>query len=153
VLACSLRQNTALISDIERHFTFLDEKFTQELSARVEISEYIRKIRTKAQTLEIWTDQGSLECLDALLAYFVNTAAKELFITHLSVTEDRYGLGFASSLIRTLIMFPQKEESIKFRKISLEVTSENFRAINLYKRFEFSICGQNESLLKMERAL
>lgn len=95
MLRYSLRQNSALISDVENHFAALDREFTHDLSSRVELNEYVNKICSKAKTIEIWTNHESLERLDALLAYYINGGEKAIFVTYLSVRKESIGLGLA----------------------------------------------------------
>jgi len=149
----AFRQNSSFISDIESYFNSLDSQYIQELSAQVQIEEYIRKVVSRARTIEIWTHNNSVQQLDALLAYYVNEHAREIFVTHLSVRKEKNGLGFASSLLKELTKVCKEDEPLKTWKISLEVSSSNLRAIKLYKKFNFSIHSQSESILKMKKVL
>lgn len=66
--------------------------------------------------------------------YVINEAE----ITNIAVTKSNRGKGIGKALLEKLIEFSVEENMIG---ISLEVSTKNFIAINLYQKYDFEING------------
>lgn len=63
-----------------------------------------------------------------------------------SIIKEYWGIGLGTSLVETLINFAN---DIKSEVLTLEVVKDNYRAIRLYKKLGFEICGKLSRRLKV----
>lgn len=66
----------------------------------------------------------------------------------ISVRRSEWGQGIGSRLLRTVIDFARDTAHVEI--ISLEVKSDNTRAIKLYKKFGFEHIGHFKGFLKID---
>jgi ribosomal protein S18 acetylase RimI-like enzyme len=122
-------------------------QFIPPLSNTVNISEYSKKIKKLATTIEAWDK----EILVGLIAVYCNDySRKNAFITNVSVLPEYKGMGIATNLINSTIVFVK---ALKFENILLEVNKKNTNAIKLYKKCNFGIVSMSEDITKMKLIL
>lgn len=125
-------KNRASKRDIEEHFKNCPEDFLLSISKRINIKEYVEKIRISAETFEAWDEQNNLVGLIALYANKgVNSPA---YITSVSVINRYQRKGISKILMSNVIDFL---ETTGFTKVILEVDSKNNAALKLYEMFQF----------------
>jgi ribosomal-protein-alanine N-acetyltransferase len=118
------------MEDIRTHLLACDDRFQPRLSARVDIAEYARKIRERAQTFEAWDGRR----LVALVAAYVNVAQRTSYITSVSVTPGFERRGLATRLLGQAMRHLEREG---IAAVSLEAAKENSSSLRLYARFGF----------------
>lgn len=134
-------------SEIDDHLSRCSAQFVPPLDTRVEIREYARKLAAKATTFEAWS--GGL--LIGLVALYCNDRrGRVAYITSVSVLPDWGGKGIAVCLLTQSVEHARISE---MRKISLEVTKENTRAIRTYEKCGFLMPREEASILTMTRYL
>ncbi len=126
------REGTATQEDIQAHLERCDENFSPNLSIKVEIGEYSRKISAKARTFEAWFG----DTLVGLVAAYLNDrGARSGFITNVSVAKAFMGRGIAAALLDRCLD-RSRQEGVE--AIGLEVSMESREAIRLYEKLGFS---------------
>ncbi len=138
---------TATAKEILAHLKECNNNFQPSLAKRVDVDEYSQKIFESAMTFEAWS--GNF-LVGLVAAYFNKDLNYCVYITNVSVLENFMRLGIASRLLMECVGYAIKEN---FRGIKLEVHSENSRAIDLYRKFNFTLEGINEDFLRMELIL
>lgn len=132
--------NQADLEQITEHLRACDAIFTPPLSDRLELSDYAQKIVGNATCFEAWAD-GQLVGLVA--AYCTDTESRTAFVTSVSVLPRWQGIGIASRLVSQCISYADRSG---FRRIELEVNSQNKAAVSLYEKHGFltdTPCGQS----------
>ena len=130
--------NKASEAQIVEHLLRCDADFVPPLSDRVEISDYAKKIASKAMRFEAWSG----DMLVGLVAAYCNDQEQRIaYITSVSVLREWTGKGIAASLMRRCI---DNAKSSGMRQISLEVASDNVPAIKLYEKSGF-VAGQTNA--------
>ena len=124
--------NKASAEEINLHLKKCSKEFIPPLHSYVNIIEYSNKLFNKSFTFEAWANNN----LIALLAVYLNEEKKIIFITNLSVDSHYIRKGLSQSNFKHLMKFAKKNN---FIKIYLEVSTENLRAINFYKKNNFVI--------------
>lgn len=124
-----IKVNVSSINDIKGHLWSISSLFVPELSSYVDIDKYAEKLYDKAQRIEIW-ENGYLK---GLLAYYLNTEDRFVFITNVSVSPEIMGAGVASKMIKRLI----EDNTGIIDVIRLEVNAGNERARRFYKKNGF----------------
>ena len=138
------REGTATKEDIQAHLEVCDRDFVPNLSLKVNIEEYSKKIRASAKTFEAWSGKA----LVGLVAAYMNDArARVGFITSVSVTKEFVGQGIASALLDHCLDRSRQEG---MKAVRLEVSTESREAIHLYKHFGFSEIVRNGETVSME---
>lgn len=141
------REGTATQQDIQAHLEACDTDFSPNLSLKVDIGEYSRKIRARARTFEAWSGKR----LVGLVAAYMNDHGTRIgFITSVSVAKEFEGRGIASVLIDHSLNKAWQEGMAVVR---LEVSLETPSAIRLYQHFGFSEISRKGQLMAMELAL
>lgn len=126
------RINTATCGQLAEHLQRCDTQFVPELSARVDIGEYAKKIANRAVRLEAWSDDS----LVGLVAAYGDDALRRIaFVTSVSVLRDWTGLGIGTRLMRDCVEYAKLNG---LRRISLEVAVEQRLAVRLYEKCGFS---------------
>ena len=125
-------ENQSNLNDVLQHLKACDDTFMPPLSNRVELKAYALKIFDKANRFEAWQD---VEMVGLIAAYCNDPEKKTAFITSVSVTPSCHGMGIASRLMEQCI---RKLKSHSFKRLQLEVASNNLPAIRLYQKFGFS---------------
>lgn len=129
--------------EITAHLLRCDSEFVPRLSERRDIGKYAEKIRELAVTFETWN--GDL--LVGLVAAYLNDPGRaEGFVTSVSVETEFRGENVADVLLEKCIAEARKRG---FKRLSLEVGMENFRAVRLYRRHGFRMDGTVNELTRM----
>ncbi len=123
--------NTAAEKVILEHLSKADEQFIPPLSSKVDIEKYVKKICSHAVRLEAWSED---HLIGLLAVYLNNNAGGVAFITNVSVTGGFQGQGIATRLLEDCMEMARKSG---FRKVILEVSSDNLGAMALYRKFNF----------------
>lgn len=135
--------NKASEAEIAEHLSRCDAEFVPPLSGRVEISDYARKIASKAVRFEAW----SCDTLVGLAAAYCNEQEKRIaYITSVSVLKAWTGKGIAARLVGQCV---EHAKISGMRQISLEVASGNTPAIKLYKKSGFVAGKANAPFISM----
>lgn len=116
---------------IAEHLRACDATFTPPLSDRLKLTDYAKKIADKATRFEAWAD-GELVGLVAV--YCNDTKSRTAFITSVSVLPGWQGRRIASQLVSQCIDYAERRG---FRRIELEVCTQNLTAIYLYEKHGF----------------
>ena len=130
--------NKASEAQIVEHLLRCDADFVPPLSDRVEISDYAKKIASKAMRFEAWS--GDM-LVGLVAAYYNDQEQRTAYITGVSVLREWTGKGIAASLMRRCI---DNAKASGMRQISLEVASDNVPAIKLYEKSGF-VAGQTNA--------
>ena len=131
-------------AEIVAHLRTCDADFVPPLSGRVEISDYVKKIASKAMRFEAWSG-GTLV---GLVAAYYNDQEKHIaHITSISVLSEWMGKGIAAGLMSQCI---EHAKVSKMRQISLEVASDNTPAIRLYEKNGFVAGKENAPFVSMD---
>ena len=135
--------NTASVGEIAEHLSNCDADFEPPLSSRVRLGGYAKKIAAQSTRFEAWS--GSK--LVGLLAIYCNETGKCVaYITNVSVLRRHARNGIANCLVSRAVKYA-KESGMS--QIRLEVALENVRAISLYGKNGFVLCGENRSPMTM----
>jgi ribosomal protein S18 acetylase RimI-like enzyme len=121
------RTGSAGTAQIVEHLERCDSDFNPPLSRRVDITAYARKIADNAVTFEAWTN-GSLVGLVA--AYCNDSATKVAHITSVSILSAQTGHGIGGELLDRCLAYAR---AYGMDKVSLEVGTDNARAIRMYE--------------------
>ena len=125
-----LSLNESTHEQIHRHLERCDASFVPQLSGRVNLSEYARKIHDSANRFEAWKE-GELAGL--LAAYFNEST---VFITNISVLPSMRGSGISGTLLERC---RDKAIESNHRCLELEVDSRNIIAVGIYKKYGFEV--------------
>ncbi len=122
---------TATSIEINSHLMECDDSFSPSLSETVNIEAYSKKIHEFAVTFEAWCNN---ELIGLIAAYFNDKTSNAAFITNVSVINSFKGKGIASVLLENCIDFAKTKQ---MKKVVLEVSIENKKAIRLYEKYNF----------------
>ena len=101
------------------------------------IESYVDKIIENASIITIYKNKQ----LQAFIAFYDNDVQKEnAFLTMLAVKKETGNMGYGKMLLELSI---KELTKTGFRKYGLEVNNENYRAINLYKKYGFEEVNKN----------
>ena len=106
--------------------------FTPPLSERVLLSEYAKKLYTKAFNIECWFDGNNII---GLISFYINNT--QAYITNVSVSPRCINIS--------------KEKHLAL--IILEVNISNVGAITLYEKYGFHQMKINNNTIRMELEL
>lgn len=141
------RTKTASCKDIVAHLNKCADCFNPPLYTYVEIDRYGKKMFDNAITFESWDGDN----LVGLLAVYYNDRVTKIgFITNISVVDEYQRCGIASNLMKNAIEFGKKNA---FVQLILELNVDNEKAINLYKKNDFTTAGKNKNNVIMSRLL
>lgn len=134
--------NKASEAEIADHLLHCDVDFASPLRSRVQISDYAKKIASKATRFEAWS--GST--LVGLVAAYCNDQEKLIaYITSVSVLRNSTGKGIAYRLMNQCI---EHAKELGMRQISLEVARGNTSAIRLYRKSGFVASRTKSAFVK-----
>lgn len=146
-MSIQYRHNISGTNDILLHLKKCDLQFVPVLSLTVDLVEYAAKIYEKAERFEAWADN---ELIGLIAAYFNDKENDTGFITNVSVNNNYLGKGIASILLTNCIDYGRTKH---YRSISLEVNKNNSKAINLYKKFQFTESGITNNNLVLKHTI
>jgi GNAT superfamily N-acetyltransferase/2-polyprenyl-3-methyl-5-hydroxy-6-metoxy-1,4-benzoquinol methylase len=135
--------NKASVAEIAGHLLCCDADFVPPLSGRVEISDYAKKIVSRAMRFEAWSG-GTMVGLAAM--YCNDLENRIAYISSISVLKEWMGKGIAMRLMNLCIEYAKTSD---MRQISLEVASANMSAIRLYERNGFATGKASTSFFHM----
>ncbi len=136
--------NRASFSDLVGHLRECDVDISPRLSSRVNIDDYAQKLISHAVRFEAWTDS---RLVGVLAAYCNDPERKISYITNVSVLKGMRGNGIADRLMMECV---QNAKKYDFKKISLEVSAENYPAIKLYEKHGFIVRELNEEFVILD---
>ncbi|AJZ91973.1 hypothetical protein VW41_13650 [Klebsiella michiganensis] len=118
--------------------------FVKQLTARVDIEGYARKIKTHAHCFEAWEQ----DTLIGLVAAYLNAELRFGYITNVSVLPGFQSRGIANLLLNKCI----NQFGISgINTLELEVYKDNERAQRLYLTHGFVVKNSESDFLKMVR--
>lgn len=136
-------QKSASKDNIFTHLMECDNLFIPPLSETINLDQYSSKLRTNAETFEVWAK----EQLISLVAVYLNDFESKVgFITNVSTSPEYTGNGLAQNLLRNCIDHAKK---LHFISLMLQVHCENTLAIKLYKKINFVEVGLKASQITM----
>lgn len=130
--------NKASEAQIAEHLLRCDTDFVPPLSGRVEISDYAKKIASKATRFEAWSGD---KLVGLVAAYCNDWEQRVAHITSVSVLREWMGQGVAAHLVGQCV---EHAKVSGMRQISLEVANDNAPAIGLYEKSGF-IAGKTKA--------
>lgn len=136
-------ENQSCLKDVISHLKKCDAIFLPPLSSRVELQAYALKICDKAHRFEAWQE---IELVGLIATYCNDPEKQSAFITSVSVAPSCHGMGIASQLMEQCI---RKLKTHSFKRLQLEVASNNLPAIRLYQKFGFSHDRAQDAALTM----
>ena len=108
-----------------------DSEFDPVLSLRINLSDYAQKMIDNAKLFEAYMN-GKLV---ALVAVYANDYIKKsAYITYVYCKKEYRCLGISNMLFIRIFSYLKQNS---FQTVSLEVSSKNIPAVNLYKKFGF----------------
>ena len=125
------RINTASYQPVLDHLKKCCDSFIPNLSQKVNLVGYAKKIKDNAFTFEAWKEE---ELVGLVAAYFTDTINRSAFITNVSTIKQYEGTGIGSELLNNCIRYAVKHQ---FREIKLHVSIGNNIAIALYHKYGF----------------
>jgi ribosomal protein S18 acetylase RimI-like enzyme len=138
---------TASKEEMVLHLKKCNDNFIPPLDQKVNLEEYAQKLADRSITFEAWIN-GELAGLIA--AYLNDVEHYAGYITSVSVLSDHTGKGIATELLSQCIEYAGKQH---FRQIELEVSGDNYGAIQLYKKFNFAPFENNNQMVRMKLIL
>ena len=133
--------------DIYQHLLECSDYFLPPLAETVDIKSYAKKIFENAITFEAWVEK---DLIGMIAAYINDEQRRTAYITNVSVLNSFSGKHIASRLLKDCIQYTV---DMKFIEIRLKVFSNNFRAIQLYQKLNFSNAEVKGEYLIMKLAL
>ena len=128
------------------HLTRCDGCYSPPLSQRVDLVEYARKLRSRAETLEAWSGGD----LVGVVAIYINETSAKAFVSSVSVDEAFAGRGIGSRLVGDAIALARSRGT---GAISLEVSPQSRRAIQVYEKHGFRVTQDSPDTLHMHLSL
>ncbi len=138
--------NTSTTKQIVTHLKRCDDLFVPNLSSYVDMESYAGKLFNKAQRIEYFKENELL----ALLAFYVNFENNFCFITNVSVDRKLKGKKIGDTLLTRLVEFCLENG---INKIQLEVRKENCKAINFYKKHNFTLLKENKKKIELQKII
>jgi len=139
--------NKASEAEIIEHLSLCEFDFVPPLRGRVEITDYAKKIASKATRFEAWSG-GTL--LGMVAAYCNDQEKRIVYITSVSVLKEWIGKGIAARLMTQCIKYAKASG---MGQINLEVACDNAPAIKLYEKIGFIVSKANAPFVGMNLTL
>ncbi|MDU1323248.1 MAG: GNAT family N-acetyltransferase [Clostridium botulinum] len=139
--------NKSTEKNICHHLFKCDNNFIAQLSQRVDVQHFSRKIFEKSVTFEAW-ENGIL--IGLVSAYFNDVENRFGYINNVSIIKKDMGKGIANELLDMSIKYAVEHN---FKEIKLEVSKNNFVAMKLYKKKGFYISKNEKDLFIMKLEL
>jgi len=135
--------NTSSQSEIKSHLDICSNEFVPPLDSYVDIENYSTKIFDKAIRFEAYCENK----LIGLIATYINENEKYGFITNVSLESEFHGKEISKNLLDKCIKYILE---LKFKKLILEVYSNNSKAIKFYLKNNFKIKNNTKDIFIME---
>jgi ribosomal protein S18 acetylase RimI-like enzyme len=145
-LKMEFRINTSSPQDITLLFEASGTEFINRITINQNLADYIEKIFLKSQRYELWIEGD----LVGLLAFYRNDAAKEIYVTSISISKRHQGMGNGKYLLEKLLADNSQDQ---INSVRLEVRIDNQKAINLYNSLNFEVKSTQNQSHMMERML
>ncbi len=145
-LRMEFRINTSSPQDIGSVLKASGTQFVNGITINQNFADYVDKIYVKSQRYELWSEGD----LIGLLAFYRNDAAKEIYVTSISISERHQGMGNGKYLLEKLLADNSQDQ---IKSVRLEVSIDNLKAINLYNSLNFEIKSTHNQSHMMERML
>jgi GNAT superfamily N-acetyltransferase len=110
----------------------IDGDYEPPVSDRVDLADYARKLWQHAINIVADVEGGDVGFVSM---YANDLTSRQAFITSIGVIQERWGSGLAQQLIRTAEDLARDRG---MRRIRLEVSIENVRAIRFYAKMGFA---------------
>lgn len=136
--------NRATMEDIRCFLEEHSKDFLVPYEEQVDIDAYAVKLRNYANTYEIWHNNK----LDALLAVYFNTEAKELFVPYICTAGACSGNHLGQRLFKEITQI-----RAPFTAIRLFCRKGNDRALRFYSKLGFQQVGETDEKIEMLRPL
>ena len=134
----NITHNRSSQEQIEHFFYDCSNQFNPPFASSVDITEYAKKIRDNALTIETWDNDE----LVAIIAAYVN--GDKLYIPYICTKYKCAGLGLGQAgfdyLMKTIN---------DCKEVELEVRKNNVKAINFYHKLGFEVSTENNDKYKM----
>ncbi|MBA3704781.1 MAG: GNAT family N-acetyltransferase [Bacteroidetes bacterium] len=141
------KTKTATKEEIYLHLKECNNNFIPALDQKVSVKDYSEKIAEKAVTFEAWADNI---LVGLVAAYFNDSENRVGYITNVSITMNQSGKGIASELINRCMKYARQKN---FKEIKLEVFKNNNKAIQLYKKLNFTSVEIKNDMVQMQQDL
>lgn len=141
------RTNTVSESILLDYLNLFSTEPLIPLSQRVNIEEYVHKMKQSGTSFEAWSRNDLIGILVAYINDYIN---KRAFITYFRVKPEYRGCGIGKKLLNDLFSACQQAH---FNTIGLEVDMDNTKALNLYQARGFSIILKKENSFLMSKAV
>ena len=116
-----------------------DTDFDPNLSVRVNIEDYSKKIIENAELFEAYCN-GKIA---GVIAVYANDyVQKNAYITYVYCKQEYRKMGITATLLKNVIDYVYNKE---FKRIYLECSINNNAAVNLYKKFDFFVQNKNSN--------
>lgn len=138
--------NTSQPQDILLLFENTGSSFKGDISINQNIKSYVDKIYLRSNRYELWISNE----LIALLAFYTNSSADEIYVTSMSISEKYQGMGYGKYLFEKLFAQAKSDE---VESIRLEVKHYNERALSFYKSLNFVVMSKQNLNLVLEKIL
>ncbi|MDH7476210.1 MAG: GNAT family N-acetyltransferase [Microgenomates group bacterium] len=125
------KQNKASLTAIKKHLKIC--QFVPPLDTYTNLDNYSKKIITFAERFEAW-DKNKFIGLVAV--YYNDFSSKKGFITVVGINPNYVKQRIATKLLKKVIEYGKRK---KFKKIDLEVKTNNIIALKLYKKLGFKM--------------
>jgi ribosomal protein S18 acetylase RimI-like enzyme len=137
------KENVSRYAQVLFHLEYCNEQFSPNLSKRVSLEDYSKKIVERAVRFEAWSDNR----LIGLLAMYTGDATSpKAFITNVSIEKDFCNKGIASCLLNSA---KEYSKNMACNNIFLEVAEENMQAIKLYVKSGFVTVKKENKIITM----
>lgn len=141
-ISISYKNNSATQQQVLGHLERANDQFIPPLSAKVELNGYAQKIAGNAETIEAWDNDR----LIGLIAMYANNPEFGGFITNVSIEKEYMRRGLAAALMAE----SKKLVAHKgMNQITLEVARANKRAIDFYRKMDFTLQKEGEDSIWM----
>lgn len=127
--------NKASEAKLVEHLLFCDAEFVETLNGRIQIGDYATKLVAHAERFEAWLGN---DLVGLVAAYCNDPLNQTAYISNVSVWSACSGQGVAYALLQRCVAHARARN---LQQIDLEVSSNNFRAIDLYAKCGFVFAG------------
>lgn len=137
-----IRKFKASIDDIKSYFIYNDEIFFEQMQSRLDITKFSEKIYHNAAQYWVFNNEKKI----GFMAVYFNHPTREFgYITTISIIKEFQGIGLGKRLLEEAISHASENG---FKKIRLQVHSNNIKAQNLYTKNGFEML-ENDGLYRL----
>jgi ribosomal protein S18 acetylase RimI-like enzyme len=137
-----IRKFKASTNDIKSYLINNDKIFFEPMQSRLDICKFSEKIYHNAAQYWVFNDEKKI----GFMAVYFNHPTKEFgYITTISIIKEFQGIGLGKRLLEKAKSHASENG---FKKIRLQVHSNNITAQNLYAKFGF-VMLENDGLYRL----